>query len=120
MTSPEYVKVMLYEELKEREIRTVEVDGLDVLLTKVDGRVFAIRNVCTHGGVPLSGGKVKGLVIECYAHRALFDLRTGKASYPAKRRLFTYETMIDGPWIAIKRVSMDEVFPLEKLKSRRS
>jgi 3-phenylpropionate/trans-cinnamate dioxygenase ferredoxin subunit len=51
----------------------------EVLIVRSDGRLYAIRDCCSHQEFPLSHGAVKGKVIKCKAHGAEFDMETGKA-----------------------------------------
>lgn len=44
-----------------------------------DGRVFAIRNECPHGGGPLSEGIVHGTSVTCPLHNWVISLETGLA-----------------------------------------
>ena len=60
----------------------VEVDGEPVALVRSDGEVFAISDICSHAGVPLSEGDVESCEIECWLHGSRFDLRTGKPTGP--------------------------------------
>ena len=61
-----------------------EVDGRAIALFNVEGRLYAIDDVCTHGGGPLAEGELEGCEIRCPRHGARFDVTTGKAlCFPA-------------------------------------
>jgi 3-phenylpropionate/trans-cinnamate dioxygenase ferredoxin subunit len=80
----DWVTVAKEGELKPGEWRTVDVDGVQVVVFNVDGAFFALEDVCTHDGGQLTGGRVLGDVIECPRHGARFCIRTGAAlSAPA-------------------------------------
>jgi len=59
-----------------------------------EGGLHALEDKCSHAEVRLSGGKFSGFEVECPAHGARFDVRSGKAlcmpavapvkSYPVK------------------------------------
>ena len=51
--------------------------GLDLALFSVEGEVFAIDNLCTHGNARLCEGFVEGHHVECPFHQAQFSLRDG-------------------------------------------
>ena len=55
----------------------VNPQGLDIALFSVDGEVFAIDNLCSHGNAKLCDGFVKGHNVECPHHQAQFNLRDG-------------------------------------------
>ena len=56
----------------------LDIIGHTVLVANVDGTVYAMDGICSHGLVDLSEGRLDGLVVECPRHFARFDLRTGK------------------------------------------
>lgn len=76
----------------------VEVDAQLVAVFNVDGKFYAIEDVCTHDGGGLAGGAVDGDVVICPRHGARFCLRTGAAlTPPAYEAVRTYETrVVDG------------------------
>jgi 3-phenylpropionate/trans-cinnamate dioxygenase ferredoxin subunit len=76
----------------------VEIDGTLVAVFNVDGRFYAIDDLCTHDGGELAGGAVEGDVVICPRHGARFCLRTGAAlSPPAYEPVRTYPTrLVDG------------------------
>src|SRR3954451_22765590 len=67
------------------ELRCVKVGGIPICLVHAaDGNLYAVEDRCSHEDTPLSDGWVDGTEIECAAHNALFDLRTGEpTSLPA-------------------------------------
>ena len=58
----------------------VSPEGQDIALFSVEGEVFAINNLCSHGNAKLCDGFVEGHQVECPFHQALFDLRDGSVS----------------------------------------
>jgi 3-phenylpropionate/trans-cinnamate dioxygenase ferredoxin component len=57
---------------------------------------YAIEDVCTHDGAPLTGGEIEGTEIICPRHGAHFCLRTGAAlTPPAYEPVRVYETKIE-------------------------
>jgi nitrite reductase/ring-hydroxylating ferredoxin subunit len=55
----------------------VEVGGQQVLLARVDGRITALSNACTHAGMPLDDGDVEDGCITCPFHGSVFRLADG-------------------------------------------
>ena len=83
--------------LKENSPQEFEVDGIDVVLVRTDGEVFAVGATCTHAEVPMVDGEVVDCGLECYMHGAMFDLHTGKPlSLPATEPVPVYPVTIDG------------------------
>jgi 3-phenylpropionate/trans-cinnamate dioxygenase ferredoxin subunit len=77
--------------------RRVVVEGQEILICNVDGKYFAIEDVCTHDGGPLDQGDLEGACIVCPRHGATFDVRTGAAlTLPAVVPLLTYAIRVDG------------------------
>jgi 3-phenylpropionate/trans-cinnamate dioxygenase ferredoxin subunit len=57
---------------------------------------YAIEDICTHDGAPLTGGEIEGSEIICPRHGARFCLRTGEAlTPPAYEPVRVYETKIE-------------------------
>ena len=48
----------------------------------VDGRIFAIDNVCPHDGASLAEGTLDGTTVICPWHAAEFDVTCGKVLCP--------------------------------------
>jgi len=59
-------------------MKHVKAFGEDILLSKVDGTIYATSNRCGHQNAPLSKGTLNGYVVACPLHSATFDVRTGK------------------------------------------
>ena len=77
-----WVDVAAGDEVPRNEHRVFEVDGRFVAVYDVDGERYAIEDVCTHDGNPLSDGPVEGHEVICPRHGARFCLRTGAALSP--------------------------------------
>jgi nitrite reductase/ring-hydroxylating ferredoxin subunit/uncharacterized membrane protein len=65
-------------DIAEGEMKRVEVEGTAVLLAKVDGRIQAIGDTCTHLGCSLAQGRIVGDRVQCRCHGSQFRLRDGK------------------------------------------
>jgi nitrite reductase/ring-hydroxylating ferredoxin subunit len=78
-TAPEqFVPVLDGADLRDDELRQVDVGGVPVLLARSrNGSVCALASTCTHLGGPLAEGTRDGDVVTCPWHGSRFDLRTG-------------------------------------------
>lgn len=100
-----YTRVADVSEVPDPGTLLVEVDGEVVALFHVEGRFYAIDDVCTHDGGPLVDGELVDYKIACPRHGAKFDIRTGAAlSMPAVRPTRSHAVKVEdgGVWIALE------------------
>jgi 3-phenylpropionate/trans-cinnamate dioxygenase ferredoxin subunit len=80
-----------------------DINGVQVLICNVDGRFFAVEDVCTHDGAPLDAGTLEGRCVVCPRHGATFDVETGAAlTLPAVIPLMTFPVRLDGETICVE------------------
>jgi nitrite reductase/ring-hydroxylating ferredoxin subunit len=85
----------------------MEDDGVevDIALTRVEGHLYAFRDICPHMAFPLSVGYIEGTKLTCVGHAWTFDLKSGRALMPPiKKSLMLYETRLDGQnnvWVKV-------------------
>lgn len=80
----------------------VEIGHHVIGVFNVDGKIYAIRDICTHDGGPLADGEIHGCEIECPRHGARFDLRDGHVTAPpAVVPVPVYPVRIEGDEIQI-------------------
>jgi nitrite reductase/ring-hydroxylating ferredoxin subunit len=90
-------------ELHEGAIAGVNVNGKEVLLANVSGKIYAIGNICTHMGCKLSDSMIKDGSIRCICHKSMFDLRTGKVKDgPATKPEPVFVVKVDHGKIMVK------------------
>jgi nitrite reductase/ring-hydroxylating ferredoxin subunit len=76
-----WVALARLDELPEGGLVARAHDGQQVLLARLRGAVYALDDVCTHGGAPLHEGDLERAgpcLVTCPWHEAHFDLRTGR------------------------------------------
>ena len=78
----DWIDVAAAEDLIQGGVSLVDVNGTEVAIFNIAGRLYAIEDVCTHDGGTLADGEVQGFEIECPRHGARFDLRTGRVTAP--------------------------------------
>ncbi|MCI0627527.1 MAG: Rieske (2Fe-2S) protein [Acidobacteria bacterium] len=103
-------------ELTPGRLKLVEVNGVEIGVTRVGDRVVAYRNVCPHQGAPVCRGRVggttlpsapgeyvygkQGQVLHCPWHGWQFDLATGMALSHAQR-LATVPAEVDEGMVSV-------------------
>jgi nitrite reductase/ring-hydroxylating ferredoxin subunit len=80
MSEEQFQKVANKDDLKEGGMLKVEANGKQIVLSMVEGKVYAIDEICTHEGGPLDEGELNGYDLKCPWHYAVFDVRNGKVS----------------------------------------
>ena len=85
------------------ECKLVQVGDEQITVLNVDGEYYAIANMCTHRGGPLSEGDIKDGTVTCPWHGAKFDVTTGLAQGgPTDEKLQTYDVEIVGDEIHVE------------------
>jgi nitrite reductase/ring-hydroxylating ferredoxin subunit len=56
----------------------LSIDHADVLIGRLNGRLFACKNSCPHRGASLVKGELKGNNIICWMHGYEYNVFTGK------------------------------------------
>ncbi len=91
----DWIDVCAENALTERENIVVEVDGTDVAIFKLEGRFYAIEDVCTHDGAEIASGELEGDEIICPRHGARFCVKTGAVKCaPAYENVETFPVQI--------------------------
>lgn len=92
-----WYRVACATDVREGEGFAAMLDNMPIALYRVDGRIVAIDDVCTHEFAILSQGFVDDGVIECPLHAAQFDIATGRClSGPATGDLRVYQVRLEG------------------------
>jgi len=93
------VRLASVSEVPEGGMTMREHDGRTVMLAKIDGKIYAMDDTCTHSGAPLHMGELGAAgspyLLTCPWHAAHFDVSSGKV----------YQ---DTPW-----ATDTEVYPVE-------
>ena len=102
----DYKGVAKISEISDPGSLLVEVDDRLVVLIHAAGHYYALDDVCTHDGGPLSDGQVEAqenITIACPRHGAKFDAATGAAvTMPATKATVAHEVKVDGEQIFIR------------------
>lgn len=78
-------------------------DDRAVVLFRIGGDLYAVEDVCSHDGQPLTDGPVVGGSVECPRHGARFDLKSGQPlCMPAVEPIKVYEVRVEGENILLR------------------
>jgi NADPH-dependent 2,4-dienoyl-CoA reductase/sulfur reductase-like enzyme/nitrite reductase/ring-hydroxylating ferredoxin subunit len=69
-------------DLKDGQMKQVQVGGTDVLLVRLDGQFYALGAECPHNGAPLATGTLCHGRVICPWHAAIFDATSGDLLEP--------------------------------------
>ena len=92
-----YERVGNKSDFKDGTLLKVQVKNKELVLSIVDGKIYAIDNVCTYQGGPLNEGELKGHDLKCPLHYAVFDVRDGRVSDRTvwATNLYSYPVKVD-------------------------
>jgi 3-phenylpropionate/trans-cinnamate dioxygenase ferredoxin component len=77
-----WVDAGLTDDIADGEAKSIVVGRRMIAVVRTGESYFAIEDICTHDGAPLTGGEIEGDQIICPRHGARFCLRTGEALTP--------------------------------------
>lgn len=101
----DYVQVAEVADFADPSSQLVEVDDQLVVVIYAGGQFYALDDVCTHDGGPLSDGEIDagGCTIACPRHGAKFDLATGAAkTMPATKPTVAHEVKVQAGQVWVK------------------
>jgi nitrite reductase/ring-hydroxylating ferredoxin subunit len=75
MKNEGFVKVAKKSDIPLSHMKELQVNGQGVCVANIDGKYFAINNICSHEGGPLADGKLQGYEVECPWHQSKFDMQ---------------------------------------------
>ena len=99
----QFIKIARLQDLKTSKLMCVKPEGMRIALAYVDGKVFAVDDLCSHEDASLSKGSLHGECVKCPLHGSRFDLNTGAAlDEPAEDPVTTYAVKIEGDDILVQ------------------
>jgi naphthalene 1,2-dioxygenase system ferredoxin subunit len=104
MPLDEWHKVATTAELDDNEMIGVEAGGLEICLAKINGKYYAINNICTHFYTWLSSGELfpEKLEVQCPLHDSKFSFETGDPHQPpADKPVEVYSVKVEGDDIMV-------------------
>lgn len=97
-----FIDVASVDDLLPSNTLKVSTDKGDILLAKVEDKIYAVDDMCTHEDSSLSLGCLKGELISCTLHGSRFNVRTGEPmEEPATENLSCYPIRVNNNRIEI-------------------
>lgn len=97
----EFHKVAQLSEVPVGQSKLVMLNNKAIVLFNIDGKVYALHNLCPHEGGPLNEGRVKGHVVACPWHDLAFDVRNGQGIDGGGYCVGSYEVRLEGSDILV-------------------
>ena len=97
-----YIDVASLTQVSPGHTLKVMTDRGDILLANVEGKIYAVDDMCTHEDSSLSLGCLKGELVSCTLHGSRFNVRSGQPmEEPATEALRRYPVRINQDRIEI-------------------
>jgi len=94
-TAHSWTQVLDDAALPEGRMAPVYPLGVNVVLARVAGVVYAVSGTCAHMACPLFMGRLEGSTIVCPCHDWRFDIRTGRFLNAPELGLTVYPTKLE-------------------------
>jgi nitrite reductase (NADH) small subunit len=91
-----FLRAAAKDEVSPGMIRELEVGDKVIALANVEGKFFAVNNVCPHRGGPLGEGELDRQVVTCPWHGWQFDVTNGQLLTNAAITLACYPVEVRG------------------------
>ncbi len=79
------------DEFPEESITARTVGDVEIVVIRQGGEFVAMPDRCTHQRYPLSDGELLEGKIKCVHHGATFDLKSGRATLPAIKKIQLFQ-----------------------------
>ena len=99
----DWVKACTANEVKDGEMFSFDHNEKKILLSNLNGKLFATDRICTHAEADLSTGFLNEEGVRCPLHLSVFNLENGTPQNPpAEESLKTYNIKIDNNEIFVE------------------
>ena len=104
-------------DLTDGTMKKYQVQGIEILVARIEGKYYATKNKCPHFGGDLSKGKLEGSIVTCPRHGSQFNITDGSVvrwlkgtglissigkTLKSPQKLITYNTKIEGQDIMVE------------------
>ncbi len=96
-----YQSIGRVEEVPVGQSKVVTVNNKAIVVFNIQGKFYAVHNLCPHEGGPLNEGRVKGFIVSCPWHDLAFDLRNGQGTDGGGYCVGSYEVRVESGEILV-------------------
>ena len=97
------IAVAKVSDLQNGQMQQLEVEGSQILLSRIDDKFYATGAFCTHYGAPLAKGVLCNETIVCPWHNACFNAIAGQQlEPPGLNSLATFSTKVEGEDVLVE------------------
>lgn len=98
---PVYRAALPEAEMPGSGLKPVELQGQPLLLVRVDGAVYALRNRCGDSPLPLEFSALAGTELRCSWHGCRYDVRSGQRTDGGAERLAVFPVRVSDGQIEV-------------------
>ncbi len=100
----ELVEVCKVEEVKEGILKSMDIEGVPLMITILEGNYIVASRICTHKTYDLTKGHYEEGYVTCMLHTSVFDLSDDSEPMnpPATEALETYSVVVKDDTIYIE------------------
>ena len=97
------IAVAKVSDLQNGQMQQLEVEGSQILLSRIDDKFYATGAFCTHYGAPLAQGVLCDETVVCPWHNACFNAIAGQQlEPPGLNSLAAFPTRVEGERVLVK------------------
>jgi 3-phenylpropionate/trans-cinnamate dioxygenase ferredoxin subunit len=98
-----FVNLAPVEQVPEGQLKVFRAGARRIAVSQIEGKFYAIDDICTHDGGPLGESGLDGEEVECPRHGARFNVKSGAATQmPAIAPVIVYEVRVENGHIQVK------------------
>jgi 3-phenylpropionate/trans-cinnamate dioxygenase ferredoxin subunit len=91
-----WVKACMMNQVGKNEMYSFDFEDKKLMITNLDGKIYATDRICTHAEADLSMGFLSSEGVRCPLHLSVFNLENGiPQNPPAEEPLKIYNVKID-------------------------
>ena len=103
----EFIPAVAAADIQSQQVVLFEVGGLQLILTRLEGRVYAFSSECPHVFGDMLGSTIsRKRRIDCQDHGYVFDIRSGRITWPEDEnyclRQFPVREVDGQVWVKVK------------------